>query len=79
MNKNYEAFRNNVLYAVRASGLELGSIYYILKDIMSEIEKDYSNAIRQELETEEATRREVEAKEEAVSIGPEIGEETLDL
>lgn len=79
MNKNYEAFRNNVLYAVRASELELGSIYYILKDIMSEIEKDYSNAIKQELEAEEATRREAEAKEEAVSVGPEIEEETLDL
>lgn len=79
MNKNYESFRNNVLYAVRASGLELGSIYYILKDIMSEIEKDYSNAIRQELDADEATRREAEAKEEAVSIGPEIEEETLDL
>ena len=79
MNKNYEAFRNNVLYAVRASGLELGSIYYILKDIMSEIEKDYSNAIRQELDAEEAARMEAEAKEAAASIGPEAEEETLDL
>lgn len=79
MNKNYESFRNNVLYAVRASGLELGSIYYILKDIMGEIEKDYSNAIRQELEAEEATQREAEAKEEAASVGPEVEEDTLDL
>ena len=83
MNKNYEAFRNNIIYAVRSSGLELGSIYYILKDIMSEVERDYSNVIQQELEAERQMQMEIEAeqraKEEAASVGPDDEDVSIGL
>lgn len=69
MNKNYEAFRNNIAYIMRCSGLDIGVIFYILKDLLREVEEMYSNALRQEMEDEERQRQEAEkirkAEEEA--------------
>ena len=69
MNKNYESFRNGIMYVMRTSGLELGAIFYVLKDILREVEEMYSNTIRQEIEEEERQRHEAEevkkAEEEA--------------
>ena len=82
MNKNYEAFRNSIMYAIRTSGLELGAIFYVLKDIMSEVERLYSNAIQQEFEAEKQAQLEAEqkAKEEAESVGLDDNtEEDIDL
>jgi len=60
MNKNYESFRNGIMYVMRTSGLELGAIFYVLKDILREVEEMYSNTIRQEIEEEERRQREAE-------------------
>lgn len=58
MNKKYESFRNGVMYVMRTSGLELGAIFYILKDIMREVEEMYSNTLRQEVAEEEHRHQE---------------------
>jgi len=52
MNRNYEMFRNNVINAIHESGIEFGATYYILKDVLNEVERAYSNSIRQEIEAE---------------------------
>ena len=69
MNKKYESFRNGVMYIIRSSGLEIGVIFYILKDLLREVEEIYSNTLRQEIEEEERQRQEAEearkAEEEA--------------
>ena len=65
MNKNYEAFRNGIMYLMRSSGLEIGGIFYVLKDILREVEGVYSNTINQEIEEEERQRREAEEKQKA--------------
>ena len=74
MNKNYESFRNGIMYVMRTSGLELGAIFYVLKDILREVEEMYSNTIRQEIEEEERQRQkaeEVKKAEEAAEILPD--------
>ena len=78
MNKNYEAFRNNLMYTMRSSGLEFGAMYYIFKDVLGELERMYSNAIQQEIEAEAQAQREAEeqAKAEA-DAGAE--DESVDL
>lgn len=60
MNKSYESFRNGVMYIMRTSGLEIGAIFYVLKDILREVEDMYSNALRQEIAEEERRQQEVE-------------------
>ena len=65
MNKNYESFRNGIMYIMRTSGLELGAIFYVLKDILREVEEMYSNTIRQEIEEEERRQREAEETRKA--------------
>ena len=70
MNKNYEAFRNNLMYTMRSSGLEFGAMYYIFKDVLGELERMYSNAIQQEMDAEAQAQREADeqAKAEAEAI-----------
>ena len=68
MNRNYENFRNNIVYAMRNSGLDIGAMYYILKDVLNDVERTYSSSIQQEIEAErlaqeEAARQEAEQHE----------------
>ena len=65
MNKNYEAFRNNVINAIQTSGIEFGAAYYILKDVLGEVEKAYSNSIQQEVEAEARQAAEEQAAAES--------------
>ena len=65
MNKNYESFRNGVMYIIRSSGLDIGVIFYILKDLLREVEEIYSNTLRQEIEEEERQRQEAEEARKA--------------
>ncbi len=65
MNKNYEAFRNNVINAIQTSGIEFGAAYYILKDVLGEVEKAYSNSIQQEVEAEARKAAEEQAAAES--------------
>lgn len=65
MNRNYESFRNGIMYIMRSSGLEIGAIFYILKDVLREVEETYSNTLRQEIEAEERQRQEAEEMKKA--------------
>lgn len=65
MNKNYEAFRNNVINTIQTSGIEFGAAYYILKDVLGEVEKAYSNSIQQEVEAEARQAAEEQAAAES--------------
>lgn len=65
MNKKYESFRNGVMYIIRSSGLDIGVIFYILKDLLREVEDIYSNTLRQEIEEEERQRQEAEEARKA--------------
>lgn len=65
MNKKYESFRNGVMYIIRSSGLDIGAIFYILKDLLREVEEIYSNTLRQEIEEEERQRQEAEEARKA--------------
>lgn len=65
MNKNYETFRNNVINAIQTSGIEFGAAYYILKDVLGEVEKAYSNSIQQEVEAEARQAAEEQAAAES--------------
>ena len=80
MNRNYESFRNSVVYAMRNSGLEIGAMYYILRDILNDAERTYSSSIQQEMEAErlaqeEAARQEAEQQE----TNEDQGVEDVDL
>ena len=76
MNKNYESFRNGIMYIMRTSGLEIGAIFYILKDIIREVEEMYSNTLRQEIAEEERRKQEeektIKAEEEKNTSKPEF-------
>lgn len=65
MNKNYETLRNNVMYTIRTSELELGAIYYIMKDVLNDIERSYSSVIQQEIQAEAQAEAEAQAKAES--------------
>ena len=60
MNKKYEEFRNNIQFIIKSSRLELGAIYYILKDVLVEVEHEYSRTIQHELEAEAQAKEEDE-------------------
>lgn len=65
MNKKYESFRNGVMYIIRSSGLDIGVIFYILKDLLREVEEIYSNTLQHEIEEEERQRQEAEEAKKA--------------
>lgn len=64
MNRSYEVFRNNVINTIQNSDIELGAAYYILKDVLGEVEKAYSHSIQQELEAEAQQAAEAEQESE---------------
>lgn len=48
MIKNYQLFKEKINYIIQNSGLDIGAVYFILKDIFSEIEKLYYAQINKE-------------------------------
>lgn len=49
MIKNYEVLKNNITMSIQESGLDIGAVYFIIKNIYSEIEKMYYVQINKEL------------------------------
>ena len=47
--KNYEVLKNNITMSIQESGLDIGAVYFIIKNIYSEIEKMYYVQINKEL------------------------------
>ena len=57
MIKNYQIFKESINKIIQNSGLDIGVVYFILKDIFREIETMYYSYLNRELmdETEEIT------------------------
>lgn len=57
MIKNYQIFKESINKIIQNSGLDIGVVYFILKDIFREIETLYYSHLNRELmdETEEIT------------------------
>jgi len=53
MTKNYFLFREQVMKIILNSNLNVGAVYYILKDILKEIEFQFIGQVNKEL-TEES-------------------------
>ena len=56
----YEKFRQTILQIIQESGLDVGVVFFILKDITKEIESLYI----QQLQKESAEEKKTEATEE---------------
>lgn len=48
MIRNYQLFKEKINYVIQNSGLDIGAVYFILKDIFSDIEKLYYAQINKE-------------------------------
>lgn len=48
MIKNYQIFKETVNNVIQNSNLDIGAVYFILKDIFSEIERVYYSQINKE-------------------------------
>ena len=53
MVKDYQQFKENIIYIIQNSNLNIGAIYFIFKDLFLEIERLYYNQINQELAQEQ--------------------------
>ena len=62
MIKNYQILKESINGIIQKSGLDIGAVYFILKDIFRDIENLYYTAINQELIQES----ELEIKDEIV-------------
>jgi hypothetical protein len=49
MVKNYQIFKENMNYLIQNSGLDIGAVYFILKDTLKEVESFYFSQINSEL------------------------------
>ena len=70
MIKNYQLFKEKINYVIQNSGLDIGAVYFILKDIFGEIEKLYYAQINKEF-MEEAEKIEKENKNKLETVNEE--------
>ena len=45
INQEIEQVRNNIVSVINNSNMPIGVVYYVMKDIMSEIELSYQNVL----------------------------------
>lgn len=70
MIKDYNDFRNVTVYNIQNSGLDVGVVYFILKDILTEVEKTYISQVNKEIAEEKKSNEKekpVEENEEATA------------
>lgn len=70
MIKDYNDFRNVTVYNIQNSGLDVGVVYFILKDILTEVEKNYISQVNKEIAEEKKSNEKekpVEENEEATA------------
>lgn len=63
MIKKYQIFKESINHVIRNSGLDIGAVYFILKDIFGEIEQLYYAQLNREC-LEEAQKIENESENE---------------
>ena len=56
MIKNYQMLKEQINYVIQNSGLDIGAAYFIMKDIMSNLERLYYAQINKELLDEKETK-----------------------
>lgn len=69
MIKDYNDFRNVTVYNIQNSGLDVGVVYFILKDILAEVEKSYISQVNKEIAEEKKSsekEKTVEENDEAI-------------
>lgn len=69
MIKDYNDFRNVTVYNIQNSGLDVGVVYFILKDILAEVEKSYISQVNKEIAEEKKSsekKKTVEENDEAI-------------
>lgn len=65
MNLKIENVRRQLVDIINQSGLPIGVIYYMFKDLFGEISQEHNNAIRYEMrQLEEVKKSETETKED---------------
>ena len=72
MIKDYNDFRNVTVYNIQNSGLDVGVVYFILKDILAEVEKSYISQVNKEIaEEKKSSEKEnpVEENDEPIDRG----------
>lgn len=50
MVRQYEDFRNRIINAINDSGLDIGMVAYIMRDIYREVETTYQKQVNKEIE-----------------------------
>lgn len=50
VNTGIDMFKNNIIETIGNSQLPIGSVYYVLKDILNETEKIYNDVLKKEQE-----------------------------
>lgn len=50
MVRHYEDFRNRIINAINDSGLDIGMVAYIMRDIYREVETTYQKQVNKEIE-----------------------------
>lgn len=65
MIKNYQIFKENINAVIQNSGLDIGVVYFIMKDVYSDLEKMYYAQINKELieENNKQENNKIDAKE----------------
>lgn len=65
MIKNYQIFKENINAIIQNSGLDIGVVYFIMKDVYSDLEKMYYAQINKELieENNKQENNKIDAKE----------------
>lgn len=63
MIKKYQIFKEIINNAIKNSDLDIGAVYFILKDIFTEIEKLYYAQINKELLSDSDVKNTEEIKE----------------
>lgn len=68
-NTHLNNLKNDLINTVNKSGLPVGVAYYIIKDLFIDISNAYEQALKNEKEAIEASKKEIETevKEEKVS------------
>ncbi len=66
MTKNYQILKEKINYSIKESSLDIGAIYFIMKDIINNIEHLYYAEINKEF-LEEAKKNECDTNNETAN------------
>lgn len=77
MIRNYQIFRDTVIDVINNSGLDIGAIKFILKDILHDVNENYTQAINKEIEDSRKATETTTANQAEVGTPVEDNVDTL--